>query len=57
MRRGLAAARWRWGFGDGQLYAWQLRGSEWQRDSGHEQRLDSTLQVTALYVGWPTAQG
>jgi general secretion pathway protein H len=38
------------GFGDGYLYAWQLRGSEWQRDGEHEQRLDSTLQVTALYV-------
>ena len=37
-------------FGDGQLYAWQLRGSEWQRDAEHEQRLDATLHITGLYV-------
>jgi len=37
-------------FGDGQLYVWQLRGSEWQRDATHEQRLDATLHITSLYV-------
>ena len=35
---------------DGYLYAWQLRGNEWRRDADHEQRLDSTLHVTSVYV-------
>ncbi|HTP46589.1 MAG TPA: prepilin-type N-terminal cleavage/methylation domain-containing protein [Usitatibacter sp.] len=36
--------------GDGYLYAWQLRGNEWRRDGDHEQRLDSSLHVTSVYV-------
>ena len=37
-------------FGDGHLYAWQLRGTEWQRDAQHEQNLDATMRITGLYV-------
>jgi general secretion pathway protein H len=37
-------------FGDGYLYAWQLRGSSWERDAAHEQRLDASLHVTEIYV-------